>query len=322
MPNQVNSFFLAFIVSIFMNDTQLLAFNSSRAQKSLENALPYSKIIVVEGMPGAGKTSALAALAEELEGTCVLLSEMNLEPNAPERNLLPKEKGAVFHKLWVERMEILKTFKDPDLCFLLDRSPISNLAFIYALDSIEGTHNYPLHKKTFEESFSQAPFELILVFDITPEIGLERRMLRGDKIPWPWSDLNFLKALRQFYQEELSKYAQGKIKVIDAGKDHTIVQKEVTSIILSFLNKNKNPSFPYLVPHTQQIETLHTFAETHKLGKASTRIINVLGIPTLYFLKHSLQLERGQPVFFNNQQLYKIALTYHSLKSNKAAKCK
>ncbi|MBA3814670.1 MAG: AAA family ATPase [Alphaproteobacteria bacterium] len=295
-----------------MINSNLFVFARSSPEK-----LPSENIIIVfEGMPGAGKTSILSALAEELEGRCILLSEMNLEPYSSEMTLPSKEKKDIYHNLWIERMELLKAHKHSGLCLLLDRSYFSNLAYLYALDSLNGTSHYPLYRQEFERSFSDNQLDAIFVLDVSPEIGLKRRHLRGDEIPWPWSSLPFLKAIRQFYNEELPQITHEKIKYINTNKEISNLKNEFRNEICNLLGERNNPSSHHTAPDNEQLIILSNFAASNKLGKARTRLINVLGVPTLYFLKHSIQLEQGQPVFFNNAQLDKILNRCHPLKKS------
>lgn len=278
------------------------------------NSLEKNKIIVFEGMPGAGKTTILSSMAEDYEGACILLSEMNLEPHSPETMFPLREQKNIFHQLWVERMHLLRVCKHLGLCFLLDRSYFSNLAFMYALNRINNTFYYEKYKKSFEKLFLTNELDLIVVLEVLPEIGLKRRQLRGDNIPWPWSNLAFLEAMREFYKEELPKIFQQKIKYINTGKEINEVKKDIKKEIEKLIKKEEFFIFPYKTPEKKQIKFLDGFAIHNKLGKANTRLINVLGLPTLYFLKHSVQLDQNQPVFFNNAQLHNILYRNNFLK--------
>ena len=293
-----------------MTDIRLLALNTPEI-----NSIPSAsnKIIAIEGMPGSGKTTILTSLSEQLEGTCILLSELNLEPDSPEKKLPAQEQGDIFHALWLERIALLNTFQNPKPCFLLDRTYFSNLAYTYALDFINGTQYYPIYKQTFYKGFENFKLDLILIYDLPPEIGLERRALRGDIIPWPWSNIAFLTALRKFYKEELPAYSQENIRYINANREKSIVMEEVMFETLKFVDKQETYSNPHSALDKEKREALYNFAESHKLGQPITRIISVLGIPTVYFLKHSVQLEQDQPVFFNNKQLHRISHRYNSI---------
>ena len=89
-----------------------------------------SPVIGIEGLPGAGKTTILAALAEELEGKAIFLSEVNFEPRSPYRKLPTRDQRDIYLRFWIERMTLLKTVKDPSICFLSDRTYFSNFAYI------------------------------------------------------------------------------------------------------------------------------------------------------------------------------------------------
>lgn len=280
--------------------------NSAHCVSSTDTPQPRSKIIAVEGMPGAGKTTILAALAEQFEGSCILLPELNFEPYAPENSLPPEEKRTLFHKLWVERLSFLTNSHHPNIFFLSDRSHFSNLAFTYAFDIAHNTHFYPSYKKLFDESFKAYPIDGILVLDLSPEEGLRRRTARGDKVPSPWSNINFLRAIREFFHKELPKHYSAKIRYIDTQREKKLVKREVLAEILKLGVKKCESRYSPLALNKEQKAQLLAFAKAQNLGEASTRILNVLGKPTLYFLKHSIQLDNGQPVFFNNSQLYKL----------------
>ena len=90
-----------------MDVSNVLALDNHDPQELNPSTLLHSKVIAVEGMPGAGKTSVLFDIAEELEGTCVLLSEMNLEPNSSWKKLSSKEQSHIFHNLWVDEVLIM-----------------------------------------------------------------------------------------------------------------------------------------------------------------------------------------------------------------------
>lgn len=287
-----------------------VALNVNRPQESMGK----NKIIVFEGMSGAGKTTVLSTMAEDFENACILLSEMNLEPHSPETMNPTEKKTDLFHCLWVERMRLLKDYNHLELCFLFDRSYFSNLAFIYALDSINNTFNYRIYKKLFEKTFCERNLDLMLVLDTAPETGLKRRQLRGDNIPWPWSNLAFLEAIREFYKKELPNISQEPIKYINAETEKHELIRDVKSELKKVIKKEDNFFSSYTIPDNKQLEILFDFEANNRLGKASTRLINVLGTPTLYFLKHSIQLEQGHPVFFNNPQLDHILYRYSLLK--------
>jgi thymidylate kinase len=111
-------------------------------------------------------------------------------------------------------MALLKTVKDSSLCFLSDRTYFSNFAFTYALDALQGTAYYHNQVQLFINNLLDIPFHKLFVFDIHPEIGQQRRHLRRDQIPWPWSEEKFLTTLYQFYKKELNAYPNSACEVV------------------------------------------------------------------------------------------------------------
>ncbi|OGW09709.1 MAG: hypothetical protein A2W77_05195 [Nitrospinae bacterium RIFCSPLOWO2_12_39_16] len=281
------------------------------SQKNI--SYPMSKVIGIEGGPGGGKTTVLSTIAEQLEGRAILLSEINFEPGSPWKNLPLKDQGDIYLRLWIERMTLLKTVQDPHICFMLDRTYFSNFAYTYALDALTGSHYYPAQVKLFINNILKIPFEKILIFDVSPEIGLQRRQLREDKIPWPWSQLDFLKALQQFYRKELPQFGITNVCFIDTLREKESVVATVKREILNVIDEREKNLVSYTLPHETQIKVLYSFAKKNELGDSCTHVINVLGAPTLYFLKHSLQLNQEHPVFFNNNQLRCLITRYNQM---------
>ncbi len=225
-----------------------------------------SQIIGIEGLPGAGKTTILAAIAEELEGKAILLSEINFEPNSPYGKLPMRDQGDVYLRLWIERMTLLKTVKDPSFCFMTDRTYFSNFAYIYALDALKGTHYYHNQIRLFINNLLEIPFSKLFIFDVHPEIGLQRRCLRGDQIPWPWSEEKFLEALHQFYRKELSQFGIKNIQFIDTLEDKDMIISNLKKEVLKSIEKTQKQVTFYTHPNETQERALYFFAKRKELG--------------------------------------------------------
>ena len=267
----------------------------------------FCKIIAFEGMPGAGKTTALLSFAHEFEGKYIVLSEMNPEPDSPWKHASIKEQGEIFHQLWVERIQSLRKFHSTKVSFLLDRSYISNLAFSYALDKFKGTDYYSAHKAAVARDLDiNADFSSVIVLDVTPECCLERRKRAGDIIPWPWSEKAFLDALRQFYQEELPKFC---MKVIYINTDQ-MSSEQVKQQLRKHINSTEDKSILLVEQKAvapEEIEMLLKFAKQYLLGEIQSLPLRVFDCPTIYFRKHSIQLDNeGNPRFFNNERLKEL----------------
>ena len=177
-----------------------------------------------------------------------------------------------------------------------------------SLNALQGTHSYHNQLKLLINNLLDIPFHKLFVFDIHPEIGQKRRCLRGDQIPWPWSEEKFLTALHQFYKNELPQF--GEVYFIDTLEDKKSIISNLKTEILKSLKPALESVLSYTPPNENQERAFSYFARRNELGAPITRTLNVLGTPTLYFLKHSLQLVEGWPTFFNNEQLYKLLKNY------------
>lgn len=265
--------------------------------------------IVIEGMPGAGKTSAIFHLANELEGRCIIIPEVNPEPTDVWKTASIKDQGTVFHQIWVSRMEILRSFSGKNHCFLLDRNYISNLAFTYAMDKFKGTNLYPIHKQAILNDMNlSSDISLLIILDVSPELSIKRRSSLKQSLPWPWMEIDFLEGFREFYIKELPLLFQKEITHIATD---SLTQEEVRSQIMERIS----PLLPAIKPKEKlnisqkDIDKLMQFAALHNLGSFRSLPILVFNYPTIYFSKHGVQLdEHGNPVFFNNKRLSDLSL--------------
>lgn len=285
--------------------------------------------IALEGMPGAGKTSSLLHLVSELEGTCVVLSELLPEPTTDWSILTIKNQGKIYHDLWVSRMEIIQKLSPYTNCFLFDRTYFTNLAFAYATDNFLKNKKYVKEAKNKKRYINESPYEgtfnelkqltlrdlknehfdLIIFLDVSPITGLGRRNKINDLIPWLSSEKVWLDFLREFYHKELPKFYKGKIVYIDTENyslDETIqkikfyLKNEIA--IKPCISKAKNKGV-----NQNSEEYIVSFAKNYNLGPFRSEIVYVYGYPTIYYRKHSIQLVNGQLRWFNNYQLKLIS---------------
>lgn len=267
--------------------------------------------VVIEGMPGAGKTTSLIELISELPEEFILLSETNPEPNARWQDNKIEDQTIVYHQIWVDRIDALKNFsKKSNYIFLLDRSYFSNLAFKYAFDILSCDNSYSSYFNLYKQELAEGNFSLIVVLDVDPMIGSYRRLKIDNPIPFPWSEKKFLEALRKFYIEELPKITQSQLIFINTD---TLSPSEVKMEILKVLNSYfaLNGKSRQFFQASQEEEILLEFGKKYNLGEKHSKLINIFGYPTIYFLRHSVQMVDGKPVFFNNNRLREIAQTAH-----------
>jgi thymidylate kinase len=261
--------------------------------------------IAIEGMPGAGKSTSLLDLISEFSDRCILFSETNPEPNSEWQGFSPSDQGDIFHQIWTTRMDLAIALSEKVPCLLFDRSYYSNLAYKYASDRHCGTNFYDEYIKIFNNDLRDKQFSLIILLDVSPEIGLLRRHQLGDMITFPWSEIGFLEELRRFYTEELIQFATCPIVTINT---NNLSSSEVKSRIREEIEKIIGvPLEHHPVEFSEDIKNqMIKFSEEKMLGNYHSELINVFGYPTMYFRKHSIQLHDGRPVFLNTQRWKEI----------------
>lgn len=261
------------------------------------------KNIAIEGMPGAGKTSALLKLIGQLPAEFILLSETNPEPNSDWLNGNLHDQTDVYHQMWIDRMNaVSKATENHDVTFIFDRSYFSNLAFKYALDALLDTHDFDEYLHLFKKDLLHQEFALIIVLDIDPEIGCKRREGLKEIIPFPWNKKIFMKAFRVFYREILPKITSRPIILINTDDMSPCETQNHLNKIFQFFRKNNTPRIA-CIDNDIAKATLLKFAQNNQLGVDHSEIVDVFGHQTLYFQRHSIQIDNGSPIFFNNQRL-------------------
>lgn len=264
--------------------------------------------IAIEGMPGAGKSTSLLELIEEFQDSSILLSEINPEPHAPWQDYSVIDQGDIFHQLWVTRMYLVDELEQMKQCVFFDRSYYTNLAYKFASDKHSKTNLYVEYLDIFKRDLRDKQYSLIIILDVDPEIGLSRRFSVGDNVPFPWSDVGFLTEFRNFYANQLVNFADCPIVTLCTDN---LSPEDVKAKIKAEIEKVIGPALKNPTPFSDEVKhQILAYAEEKKLGPSCSQVVSVLGFPTIYFRKHSIQIYKGKPVFFNNQRLKDIIDEY------------
>lgn len=260
--------------------------------------------IAFEGMPGSGKTSIVTYLINYLNSKFILLPEIN-HHRLNQKSVRDTSLWIYYHCLWKERINCINNIKR-DLNFVYDRTYYTNLAYEYACGNF---FRYREQKKNITMDFEKGYFDCIFVLDVSPSIGIKRRLLNGDVPPNPWDNICFLERLRDFYKNELKDIFYGKIFFIET--DEILLNKikiEIKNLISKHLPQikldYKNYYKMYLEPSTKR--SLLQFSQKEMLGKPYTNVLDVLGYPTMYFRQYALQLEPRGPTYLDTSRLKKI----------------
>ncbi len=253
-------------------------------------------------MPGAGKTSTLTRILEEQHYNYCLLPELSPNPLLLRShfNNISRDYWSWYHVAWKDRIKILSQYKlqwQQRICMLFDRSYYTNLAFTYATGNLA---EYQAQLAQIQNDFKQNDFDAIIILDASPTIGIQRRINNKDVPPYPWSNINFLEKLREFYHVQLPKIYSGTLYYISTD-NLTIAecQQQLHLHLPGKITEHANIPTPNTIANL-----IYKQAMKYNLGRPYTKIVNVLGSPTVYFRQHALQLNhKEQVVFLDNLRL-------------------
>lgn len=202
-----------------------------------------SKFIVVEGLEGAGKTTALELIKK-------ILSKQNIEfvttrepggtPLAEKmRDIVKSETDEILTPeaelllMYASRIQLIENVIKPALndgkWVLGDRHDMSSLAYQGGGRQLEQALIMPIRNavlKGFEP-------DLTILMDLNPRIGLARAAARGALDRIEREQIEFFERTRAVYLS-LAKN-NPKVIVIDASKDIENVQSQITTQLTSWL---------------------------------------------------------------------------------------
>ena len=145
-----------------------------------------------------------------------------------------------------------------------------------------------------------------------PKTGLERRLNNQDIPPYPWNNIDFLKNLNFFYTEEFPKIYKNNLFFIET------TTKSPEKVISCIRQRMTCPSKITILENTQEVDNeienkILQYAKKEKLGNPYTNAIKILGVPTVYFRQYALQLQNGDAIYLDTNQLSKLLNTSASI---------
>ena len=199
------------------------------------------KLILFEGGEGAGKSTLIRALAKILQNKICNVVETK-EPRGhardillnPNNHLTPQEELTIFIDGRTEHFSeiIIPALLRGDIV-LCDRSTYSTIAYQHygrGLDLTDILVRDAAARKNIN-------FDLIILLDINPEIGLKRKK---PKTRFELEAMNFHHCVRHGYLEQAENDSNGNWVIIDASLLFDIVKNKASESILAILRKEKN----------------------------------------------------------------------------------
>lgn len=205
------------------------------------------KFIVVEGLEGAGKTTAIDIVARILNrhnigdlqftrepgGTAIAEALRNIIKNGLDNELLTDK--AELLKLYAARIQLIDNVIKPALhagrWVIGDRHDLSTQAYQGGGRQLDKVFMMTLKKQVLGD-FKP---DLTLYLDIDPQIGLMRARSRGKLDRIEQQSLPFFERTRQSYLE-LAKQDKT-IITVDAGKSIDNVNGQIEQILTAWLTK-------------------------------------------------------------------------------------
>ena len=205
------------------------------------------KFIVVEGMEGAGKSSAISVIETLLKqhkidfintrepgGTPLAESLRDIVKSAEHQEKLTQETELLL--MYASRSQLLENRILPalnqGLWVIGDRHDLSSRAYQGGGRQFDDQVIEAIARVTLK-GFTP---DLTLYLDITPELGLSRARARGalDRIELEKND--FFNRVHDKYCELVAK--DSSIKTVDASQDMTVVHQDIHNIIGNYLQVN------------------------------------------------------------------------------------
>lgn len=207
--------------------------------------IPQGKFIVIEGLEGAGKSSAINVLREELDAAGIEHIENTREPGgtvlAEKMRALVKEEqpGEALQDrselllMYAARIQLVETVIKPALqkgaWVIGDRHDLSSQAYQGGGRQIDADVMSSL-KQIALGSFKP---DLTLYLDIEPRLGLERARGRGELDRIEKMDISFFERTRERYLNLASE--DSSIVTIDASQDIDSVQADIRQAVKAWL---------------------------------------------------------------------------------------
>ncbi len=202
-----------------------------------------AKFVVVEGLEGAGKTTALNLIKQIFDdrsieyistrepGGTPLAEKMREIVKAETEEVLTTEAELLL--MYASRAQLIANVIQPaleqDIWVLGDRHDLSSLAYQGGGRQIPDELILPIRNAVLQ-GFEP---DLTLLMDLDPRIGLERAAARGELDRIEKEQIDFFDRTRSVYLAKAKE--NDSIKVIDAAKSIEQVQQQITQTLESWL---------------------------------------------------------------------------------------
>jgi dTMP kinase len=207
---------------------------------------PMGKLIVIEGLEGAGKSTAVNTIVESLH-QCDIKTITTREPGGTEigevlRTIIknPEYKEILDDKselllLYTARIQLLEEVIKPALAkglwVIADRFELSTMAYQGGGRGL----NQQMIKQLSEFCLNGFRPDLTLYLDLSPEQGIQRAQLRGQFDRIEQQKIDFFHKVHQMYMQCV--HTQANTVLIDASCSLSEVQEHIKRALSQFIEQ-------------------------------------------------------------------------------------
>ncbi|MFA6227445.1 MAG: glycosyltransferase [Candidatus Paceibacterota bacterium] len=190
-------------------------FSFSILNRNTVETYNLEKIIALEGMPGAGKTTFIKNYVSDEKKLFIPQLQIEDEKILNKDNLETSRQFLIIEK---NKTDFINNIDRKYSEVILDRTFITTLAYCYARSKVNNTPNeYKSLLEVYEKVKHTITFPTHLIYlDVSIEESLKRREIYSKNIKYKnWFDPTFLGYFKEFYKNELKKFLPIKISYID-----------------------------------------------------------------------------------------------------------
>lgn len=169
------------------------------------NSYKLEKIIALEGMPGAGKTTFINQYVDN--ENIIFVPQLQIEENILNKDNMETSKQFLFAEQ--KKTEQLQALGKQYSEIVIDRTFFTTLAYCYARSKVNNTpEEYISLLRVYEGIKHTIIFPTHVVFlDVSIRESIKRRLAYSEDIRYKnWFDPVFLGYLKEFYTTELKKF--------------------------------------------------------------------------------------------------------------------
>jgi thymidylate kinase len=244
------------------------------------------RIIAIEGLPGAGKTTCFHRLiAAYAEDGRVFFHEANPPPGLRFFSTSPHWRRTYYHRLWQGRLATAAELLTEGKTVFFDRTFLSNVAYLHASCD-------PAYRPTVEHfrraTRSCVGKSLLLVIDLPVEVILRRKFALG-VLPPPWCHPHFLERMRDFYHRILPRLCGDGQPVVhlDGRLSRATLAAMVKALVADHTGLSQRGEPIRRQRHPDENRLLCRAREL-SLGGCHSPVVRQLGRPTMFFRNHAL----------------------------------